>query len=99
MLMELRAEYSQFGVEVVGIAIDMASKVSDYVRQMRIDYPILVADAGGLDLMRSLGNTAGGLPYTVLLDRQGNPVRRKLGALRRDELLAMLKPLLARRTT
>ncbi|TAK49631.1 MAG: TlpA family protein disulfide reductase [Betaproteobacteria bacterium] len=99
MLMELRSEYLQFGVEVVGIAIDMAPKVSDYVKQMQIDYPILVADAGGLDLMRKLGNTAGGLPYTVLVDRQGNPVRRKLGALRRDELLAMLKPLVARPST
>ncbi len=99
MLMELRSEYSPFGVEVVGIAIDMAAKVSDYVRQMQIDYPILLAEAGGLDLMRKLGNTAGGLPYTVLLDRRGNPVRRKLGALRRDELLGMLKPLLERRTT
>jgi len=99
MLMELRSEYLPFGIEFVGIAIDMAAKVSDYVRQMRIDYPILLADAGGLDLMRKLGNTVGGLPYTVLLDRRGNPVRRKLGALRRDELLGMLKPLLERRTT
>jgi hypothetical protein len=58
---------------------------------MRIDYPILVADAQGLDLMRKLGNTVGGLPFTVLFDRQGRIAQRKLGALQAEELEAMLR--------
>jgi len=94
MLMASREKYSRSGVEVVGIAIDLASKVSEFAREMRINYPILVADAGGLDLMRKLGNTAGGLPYTVVVDQQGNPTRRKLGALSRAELESMVAELI-----
>ncbi|MCK7495536.1 MAG: hypothetical protein MZW92_34295 [Comamonadaceae bacterium] len=32
--------------------------------------PLLVAGVGGSDLGRALGNPAGALPYTVLIDRQ-----------------------------
>lgn len=97
MLMAARDKYSGFGVEIVGIAIDTAAKVSEYVSQMKISYPILLADAGGLELMRNLGNRASGLPYTVLLDRAGAPMARKLGALRQDELDSMLAGLLGHR--
>ena len=54
---------------------------------------ILLAEADGLDLMRKLGNSGGGLPYTVVADRQGAIVHRKLGALKRAELEAVLAPL------
>jgi hypothetical protein len=61
---------------------------------MKINYPILVADASGLDLVRKLGNKAGGLPYTVFLDRAGEPRKTKLGALRQPELEGLLDELL-----
>ena len=98
MLMDARNKHAQSGVEVVGIAIDMDAKVIEYAAQMKIGYPILVAGSEGLDLMRKLGNSAGGLPYTVLIDRQGNPGKRKLGALGHDELDAMLTSVIARDT-
>jgi len=44
--------------------------------------------------MRSLGNEAGALPYTVILDRQGTVTYRKLGAFRPGELDAIVTPLL-----
>lgn len=86
MLMAAREKYAASGVEIVGIAIDLAAKVAEYARSMRISYPVLVADAGGLDLMRKLGNAAGGLPYTVFVDRKGAIAQRKLGMLKRPEL-------------
>jgi thiol-disulfide isomerase/thioredoxin len=97
MLMAAREKYAGFGVEVVGIAIDTAAKVSEYISQVKIPYPVLLAGAAGLELMRRLGNQASGLPYTVLLDRSGAPTARKLGALRHEELDSMLASLLAQR--
>lgn len=94
MLMGVRNSLVAFGVEVLGIAIDHAAKVVEYAANMKISYPVLVADANGLELMRRLGNTAGGLPYTVIFDRQGAAAHRKLGALRKAELEAMLAGLL-----
>ena len=39
-----------------------------------------------LAFMSALGNSAGGLPFTVLFDRGGRVVQRRLGATSRDEL-------------
>ena len=93
LLMAARRKYGSAGVEIVGIAIDNAIKVREFSASLNISYPVLLAEAGGLDLMRKLGNGAGGLPYTVVTDRQGNVVQRKLGALKPGELERILDPL------
>jgi thiol-disulfide isomerase/thioredoxin len=92
LLMDARAKYAPSGFEVVGIAIDNVDKVRQYAASMKISYPVLVAEAEGLELMRQLGNSGGGLPYTVLADRGGAIVRRKLGALKAPELDDILAP-------
>lgn len=93
LLMAARLKYRPAGVEVVGIAVDNAAKVRDFSASLNISYPVLLAEAAGLDMMRRLGNSVGGLPYTVVTDRQGNVVQRKLGALKQGELERILDPL------
>lgn len=93
LLVAARQKYGPAGVEIVGIAIDNAAKVREFVATFKIPYPILVAESDGLDLMRQLGNTGGGLPYTVIADREGRLVHRKLGALKEVELDGFLRPL------
>jgi len=94
LLVDLRRKYASHGLEVVGIAVDNAAKVKEFASKYAIDYPILIADASGLDLVRKLGNPSGGLPFTVTLDRKGALVHRKLGLLRRSELEPRIKELL-----
>jgi thiol-disulfide isomerase/thioredoxin len=94
LLMAVRAKFAPKGVEIVGIAIDNLAKVSEFTASLKISYPILIAEANGLDLIRKLGNNAGGLPYTVVADRQGSVLHRKLGALHLGDLDAILAPLL-----
>jgi thiol-disulfide isomerase/thioredoxin len=86
------------GVEFVGIAIDQADKVSQFAKKLGISYPVLLADAGGIALIRQLGNSSGGLPFTLILDRQGNIAARKLGAATQQEIEALLLPMLATRS-
>ena len=93
LLVAARQKYGSAGVEIVGIAIDNATKVRHFAATFKISYPILLAEADGLDLMRQLGNTGGGFPYTVIADRDGRPVHRKLGALKGAELDGFLGPL------
>lgn len=93
MLVAAQRKYRPRGVEIVGIAVDNGAKVRQFSASFDISYPILLAEASGLDLMRQLGNRAGGLPYTVIADRQGALVHRKLGALKTAELEAWLEPL------
>jgi peroxiredoxin len=80
-------------IEVVGIAIDQASKVRQFAAKMQIDYPILLAESQGLALIRTLGNRSGGLPFTVFLDRAGKPAQTKIGVLRQPELDATIAAL------
>ena len=93
LLVAARQKYGPAGIEIVGIAIDNAAKVNEFAATFRISYPILLAEADGIDLMRRLGNVGGGLPYTVIADREGKPVHHKLGALQEAELDGFLGPL------
>lgn len=93
LLMAVRK--AQKGIEVVGIAIDQATKVQQFVAKMQIEYPILLAESQGLDLIRTLGNRSGGLPFTVFLDRAGRPARTKIGVLRQPELDSTLAALVS----
>lgn len=95
MLVDLRERYLARGFEVVGIAVDNADKVKEFAAKYAISYPILIAEAAGLDLMRNLGNTAGALPFTVMLDSRGTILSRKLGILHRDDLEPKIKDLIS----
>ena len=48
----------------------------------------------GFDLARALGNKAGALPFTVVIDPQGRLHYEKLGRITSDEVRAALKPLI-----
>jgi len=93
LLMTLRRAQAARGIEIVGIAVDQAAKVGEFAAKLKIDYPILLADTGGLDLIRTLGNKSAGLPFTVFLDRAGSVARTKLGMLRQPELDSVLAAL------
>ena len=96
LLIATRKSRASQGLEIVGIAVDQVEKVSKFATKMQIDYPIFLADARALDLMRDLGNSSGALPFTAFLDRAGNLAQTKLGLLRQAELDSILRPLLTK---
>jgi thiol-disulfide isomerase/thioredoxin len=81
LLVAAKQQHSSDGVEIVGIGIDQADKIREFAGRFKINYPVLVAGATAIDLIRRLGNAAGALPFTVLLDRSGTLVHRQLGPL------------------
>lgn len=93
-LVRARNKLLPSGVEFVGIAIDQVAKVVDFARNVQISYPLLVADAAGLDLVRNLGNPGGGLPFTVVLDRKGSVAHRNLGAITQQKIEDQIAPML-----
>jgi thiol-disulfide isomerase/thioredoxin len=93
LLLAARQKYAAAGLEIVGIGIDSVAKIREYSASFNISYPVLIAEANGLELMRRLGNAAGGLPYTVIGNREGGIVYRKLGAFRGQDLDQILAPL------
>ena len=78
-LQRYHAEQGANGVQVVGIALDTPEAVAAFLERVPVDYAILVDRPGPADAGVRLGNPAGVLPYTVLLDADGRLLRRRIG--------------------
>ena len=89
----MQERYGSRGLQFVGVAIDVPDKVSAFARELGINYPLLVAGLDTLALMREAGNRAGVLPFTLVLDRQGNVVSRHPGGLDEAKLGPVVQPL------
>lgn len=79
-------EFAPGGWQVVGIAIDNARAVNEFLVKRPVHYPVALGGLGGTELSRTLGNAAGALPFTVMFDRDGSVVQRKLGETSLEEL-------------
>jgi len=77
---------SQKSWQVLGLAIDQPSRVRQFLSQHSVSYPIGLAGLNGTELGKTLGNSQGGLPFTVVLDAQAQLKQRKLGKLSEDEV-------------
>ncbi|MBT9538959.1 TlpA disulfide reductase family protein [Thiobacillus sp.] len=86
----LRTQYTAKGVEFVGIAVDNQANVAQFMQRQAVNYPILIGEGAANNLARQLGNPSGALPYTIVLDREGNIVLKHLGRLPRARLEAVL---------
>jgi thiol-disulfide isomerase/thioredoxin len=90
----LQAELGDQGLQFVGVAIDEPAAVREFLKETPVNYPILIGDEHAPDWADRLGNSMGGLPFTVVFDRAGRSVHAQLGVLRRDSLLERVRPLL-----
>lgn len=84
----LDAFYAQHAdrCHILGLAIDQATAVRNFLKKQPMRYPILLAGAQGLPLTQTLGNQGGGLPFSVFLDASGQVSHTKLGKLSERDL-------------
>lgn len=76
------------GWQVIGLAVDRPVAVQAFLKRLPLDFPIAIGGLSGSELGRSLGNTAGALPFTVVVGAQGAILQRKLGRLTPEDLSA-----------
>lgn len=69
------------GWQVLGLAVDKAAAVRGFLEKMPLGFPIAMAGLGGVDLGRNLGNLTGGLPFSVVISKNGMIAQRKMGRL------------------
>ena len=79
-------EMAPQGWQVLGVAIDKAEAVRTFLKTTPVGFPIAIAGLDGLGLVQALGNPNGGLPFTLVLDGQGQVLQRKMGATHFEEL-------------
>jgi thiol-disulfide isomerase/thioredoxin len=90
LLEGLSGQWGSRGVQVVGIAVDHREAVTDYVRQLKIEYPILIGEQDALDVASSLGFDAPVFPFTVFTDRRGELVALYVGELHEPQAALIL---------
>ena len=90
----LQSKYRDHGLQFVGIAIDEPKPVRAFVGEFGVNYPVLVGNFQTVEVSRQAGNRAGGLPFTLVLNREGAIVETALGGLKEDRLERWISGLL-----
>lgn len=73
--------------EMIGIGLEEdVVAVRQFAEKFKINYPLYLGREQAIPLMQALGNKRGGLPYTVVIDRQGRVIYSKTGLMRKIDL-------------
>ncbi len=91
-LQRFHVEQGASGTQVLGIALDDAVAVRDFLERIPVDYPILVDAAGPADAGVRLGNPKGVLPYSVLVSADGIVLKQRIGPFADGEIDAWAEP-------
>lgn len=85
-LSRLQPQLTRADIHLLGIAVDSASNVAQFARKQPVSYPLLIAGASGLELLKLLGDEAGALPFTVVIGADGKILQRIVGQADVDRL-------------
>ncbi len=88
---QISEKYASKGVQFVGISNDTPETVRLFAQQHGVSYPLLIGGAQIVALSMDLGNRQSGLPFTLILDRNGEPLLARTGRLPEAELDGLLK--------
>lgn len=80
-------------VLVIGIALDEAEDVNQYLKENPLNYTQFLEKAGKNDSSTQLGNKTGIIPFSILIDPNGQLLKLKRGEFADlEELEAFVKP-------
>jgi thiol-disulfide isomerase/thioredoxin len=84
LLNRLRGERKAQNAEIVGIAVDFRDEVLKFVKEVRLDYPLLIGEEDGLAAAEAFGMGMM-FPFSVFVDSQNRILTVKVGELHEDE--------------
>ena len=87
---QLSQDLAQRQVIFIGVGIDSPSNIREFLLKTPVSYPIVIGGMEGSQIGKSLGNTQGALPFTVIIDSKGQIIYRKLGKIDPDELKSVI---------
>ena len=77
--------------QVVGLAIDQPSAVRAFLARKPVSFPVALAGLDGTELSKALGNSSGGLPFSVQVSGPGEVQHRKMGRLTEADLASWVQ--------
>ncbi len=84
-------KYAEKGVQFIGISTDAPDTVRLFAQQHSVSYPLLIGGPQIVALSTELGNRQSGLPFTLILGRNREPLLARTGRLPEAELDSLLK--------
>jgi thiol-disulfide isomerase/thioredoxin len=90
----LQEQYAAKGLQFIGIAIDDQEPVKEYLATTKINYPILIGDVTGIALAHQLGNSVDAVPFTVVVNQQGQIIHQHRGEFSKEQIMEIITPLL-----
>ncbi|AOW14895.1 redoxin [Hydrogenophaga crassostreae] len=88
MLNGFHTAHGPKGWRVLGLAVDQPRAVQAFMGRLPLNFPVGMAGFSGVELSRALGNPNGGLPFSVVFDRSGVVLHRKVGKVSEADLAA-----------
>jgi thiol-disulfide isomerase/thioredoxin len=83
-------EFGAKGLQIVGLAVDRKEPVQRFMRELGVNYPVLMADVAWLDEVKTMGNPQGVLPYSVVFATNGEVMLNRVGKIKFSEIATMM---------
>ena len=90
---KLQNDYDKH-LQFIGIAIDDRQAVEEYLKTIKINYPMLISGDEGIALSRQLGNVVNAVPFTLIVNQQGQIIHRQPGELSNEKIIEIITPLI-----
>jgi thiol-disulfide isomerase/thioredoxin len=86
-LQRFQREHAKPGWQVIALAVDQPVPVLEFIARFKLELTVAMAGVDGLEWQRTMGNSAGALPFSLVLDAAGRVRHRHLGESRYDDLV------------
>ncbi len=91
---KLQKQFKDKGLQFIGIAIEDKQAVEEYIKTININYPMLIGGDQAIALSHQLGNIINAVPFTLIVNRQGQIIHRHPGELSKEKILEVITPLM-----
>lgn len=81
----------QKNLQILGLAVDQPSAVRKWLAAKPLEFAVGMAGLEGTELSKSLGNTAGSLPFSAVFAPSGQLLHRKTGKVTLEDLSLWMK--------
>ena len=89
ILAAMQDEYGPRGLQIIGISVDVSEDYAlakDMAAELGANYPLLVGELDAIDVASRYGADLFGLPWTVLVDKDGRILKHHVGDIKADEV-------------
>lgn len=86
LLKDFQDEHGDDGFQIIGIAVDFPDLVAEYAEEAEFNYPILTGQQDAMAVAESSGVEFIGMPFTMIVARDGELLGAYLGELHQSHL-------------